>query len=53
MVGGSISDLVVLGFTIKLAEKAMRTKPVCSTLTLLGLYITSCLQIPALLEFLF
>ena len=48
--GGTIPGLVVLGSVRKQAEKAMRNKPVNSTLH--GLCISSGLQVPALFEFL-
>ena len=50
MLGGAIPRRMVLGSIRKQAEQAMRNKPVSSTLR--GLCISSCLQVPALLEFL-
>jgi len=49
-VGGAIPRLMVLGSIRKQAEQAMRSKPVSSILH--GLCLSSCLQVPALLEFL-
>jgi hypothetical protein len=49
-VGGAITGLVVLGSIRKQAEQAVESKPVSSTLH--GLCISSCLQVPALCEFL-
>ena len=50
MVGDIIPGLVVPGSKRKEAEQARRSKPVSSTPH--GLYISSCLQVPALLMFL-
>jgi hypothetical protein len=49
-VGSVIPGLGGPGLYKKAAEKAMKSKPVSSTLH--GLCISSCLQAPALLEFL-
>jgi hypothetical protein len=50
MVGGTTPGLVVLSSIRKQIEQATRNKTVSSTLH--GLCINSCLQVPALLEFL-
>jgi hypothetical protein len=50
MVGGVIPGLVVLGSIRTQAEQARRSKP--GSHTLHGLCISSCFQVPALLEFL-
>jgi hypothetical protein len=52
MVGGATPRLVVLGSARRQAEQAIRSKPVSSTPTPHGLCISSCLQVPSLLEFL-
>jgi hypothetical protein len=49
-VGGAISGLLVLDSIRKQAEQAMMSKPVSSTPP--DLCISSCLQVPALCEFL-
>ena len=48
--GEAVPGLVVLDSVRKQAEQTMGSKPVSSTLH--GLCISSCLQVPALLEFL-
>jgi hypothetical protein len=50
MMGGATTGLVVLGPIRKQAEQATRRKSISSLLH--GLSISSCLQVPALLEFL-
>jgi hypothetical protein len=49
-VGGAIPGLVVPAAIRKQAELAMMSKPVNSTLR--GLCVSSCLQVPAMFEFL-
>lgn len=48
IVGDAIPELVGLGSTRKQADQTMRSKPVSSTLH--GVCVSSCLQIPVLLE---
>ena len=50
LVSGTISGLVVLGSIRQQAEQARGSKPVSNTLH--GLCINSCIQVPALCEFL-
>ena len=50
IVGGAIPELVVLGSIRKQVKQVMRNKPVSSTPSCFC--ITSCLQVPDLLEFL-
>jgi hypothetical protein len=50
IVGGTVLRLVDLGSIRKQAEQAMGSKPAIAPLQ--GLCISSCLQVPALLEFL-
>ena len=50
MVGGAIPGLLVLVSVRKQAEQTIRSKRVGSTLQ--GLRTSSCLQVPALCEFL-
>ena len=50
VIDGATRGQVVLGSIRKQAEQVMRSKPVSSTLVVL--FISSCLQVPALFELL-